>query len=117
VVGIAIRWVLVVDDNLIGTRPERIARENDLFRALLDDNGTVVPDVKATVQFKSKGDAQIVSETARPTEGGIASILIRAGFHPGTITLTASCPGLSPDSMTFASGQSARADWGRAEGP
>jgi hypothetical protein len=32
VVGIAIRWVLVVDDNLIGTRPERIARENDLFR-------------------------------------------------------------------------------------
>ena len=77
---------------------------------ILDDNGTVVPDAKMTVQFKSKGDAQIVSETSRPAEGGIASILIRAGLHPGTITLTASCPGLSSDSITLVSGQSARSD-------
>jgi beta-galactosidase len=82
---------------------------------ILDDNGTVVPDTKMTVQFKSKGDAWIVSETSRPTEGGIASILIRAGLHPGTITLTASCPGLSPDSMTLASGQPARPNLGREE--
>ena len=28
--------VLVVDDNLIGTRPEHIARAKDLFRAMID---------------------------------------------------------------------------------
>jgi beta-galactosidase len=82
---------------------------------ILDDNGTVVPDAKMTVQFKSKGDAQIVSETSRPAEGGIDSILIRAGLHPGTITVTANCPGLSPDSMTLVSGQPTQPNLGREE--
>ena len=30
--------VLVVDDNLIGTRPEHLARAKDLFRAVIDAN-------------------------------------------------------------------------------
>jgi beta-galactosidase len=66
---------------------------------VLDDNGTVVPDAKETVQFESKGDVQIVSETSRLAEAGVASILIRAGLHPGAITVTASCAGLSPDTL------------------
>ena len=66
---------------------------------VLDDHGTVVPDAKASVQFEAKGDVQIVSETSRPAIAGVASTLIRAGLHPGTITLSASSPGLSPDAL------------------
>jgi beta-galactosidase len=71
---------------------------------VLDDKGIIVPDAKVNVQFKAEGDVSIVSETVRPAEAGVASILLRAGLNPGTIGLSASCNGLAPDHMILVSG-------------
>ncbi|MBM4035262.1 MAG: B12-binding domain-containing radical SAM protein [Planctomycetes bacterium] len=45
------RHVLVVDDNLIGTRPEHIARAKDLFRALAQANLRKEWIAQATINF------------------------------------------------------------------
>jgi radical SAM superfamily enzyme YgiQ (UPF0313 family) len=45
------KLVLVVDDNLIGTRPEHIARAKDLFRAMADANLGKKWVAQATINF------------------------------------------------------------------
>jgi radical SAM superfamily enzyme YgiQ (UPF0313 family) len=45
------KYVLVVDDNLIGTRPEHIARAKDLFRALAQANVQKEWIAQATINF------------------------------------------------------------------
>ena len=45
------KLVLVVDDNLIGTRPEHIARAKDLFRALAHANLRKQWVAQATINF------------------------------------------------------------------
>jgi radical SAM superfamily enzyme YgiQ (UPF0313 family) len=48
--------VLVVDDNLIGTRPEHIARAKDLFRAMIQANLRKEWVAQATVNFGDDED-------------------------------------------------------------
>jgi radical SAM superfamily enzyme YgiQ (UPF0313 family) len=45
------KWVLVVDDNLIGTRPEHVARAKELFRALARMNLRKQWIGQATINF------------------------------------------------------------------
>jgi radical SAM superfamily enzyme YgiQ (UPF0313 family) len=45
------KYVLVVDDNLIGTRPEHIARAKDLFRAIREANLQKEWIAQATINF------------------------------------------------------------------
>ncbi len=68
---------------------------------ILDDHDTVVPDASGTVDFFVQGEAQIVSETSRPLEGGVASILVRAGLHAGSVVVSASSAHLQNASATF----------------
>ena len=45
------KWVLVVDDNLVGIRPEHIARAKDLFRAIAEANLRKEWIAQATINF------------------------------------------------------------------
>ncbi len=55
--------VLVVDDNLIGTRPEHIARAKDLFRAMIDAHLRKQWIAQATINFAD--DEELMSLAAR----------------------------------------------------
>jgi radical SAM superfamily enzyme YgiQ (UPF0313 family) len=56
--------VLVVDDNLIGTRPEHIARAKDLFRAMLQANLQKEWVAQATVNFSDDEELMTLAEKA-----------------------------------------------------
>ena len=55
--------VLVVDDNLIGTRPEHIARAKDLFRAMAQANLRKEWVAQATINFAD--DAELLALAAK----------------------------------------------------
>jgi radical SAM superfamily enzyme YgiQ (UPF0313 family) len=57
------KHVLVVDDNLIGTRPEHIARAKDLFRALAQANLRKEWIAQATINFAD--DEELLTLAAR----------------------------------------------------
>lgn len=61
-----------------------------------DANGTLVTTAKGTVDFTVTGDAVIIGGPQRAVEAGVASVLVRAGTTPGTITVNATCAGLPP---------------------
>lgn len=71
------RMVLVVDDNLIGTRPEHIARAKDLFRALAAANLGKQWVAQATINF---ADDEELLTLAR--QAGCAGVFI--GFESPT---------------------------------
>ncbi|MBP7527162.1 MAG: B12-binding domain-containing radical SAM protein [Syntrophorhabdaceae bacterium] len=57
------KHVLVVDDNLIGTRPEHIARAKDLFRAMTQTNLRKEWVAQATINFAD--DEELLSLAAK----------------------------------------------------
>jgi radical SAM superfamily enzyme YgiQ (UPF0313 family) len=61
--------VLVVDDNLIGTRPEHIARAKDLFRALAQANLGKEWIAQATINFAD--DEELLALAAKAGCGGV----------------------------------------------
>ncbi len=61
-----------------------------------DAGGTLVTTAKGAVKFAVTGDAVIIGGPRREAEAGVASVLLRAGTTPGTITVSASCKGLLP---------------------
>ncbi len=61
--------VLVVDDNLIGTRPEHIARAKDLFRALARANLGKEWVAQATINFAD--DEELLELAAKAGCGGV----------------------------------------------
>ncbi len=63
------RLVLVVDDNLIGTRPEHIARAKDLFRALARANLRKEWIAQATINFAD--DEELLSLAAQAGCSGV----------------------------------------------
>jgi radical SAM superfamily enzyme YgiQ (UPF0313 family) len=63
------RLVLVVDDNLIGTRPEHIARAKDLFRALARANFRKEWIAQATINFAD--DEELIALAARAGCSGV----------------------------------------------
>jgi radical SAM superfamily enzyme YgiQ (UPF0313 family) len=69
--------VLIVDDNLIGTRPEHIARAKDLFRALAGANLAKAWIAQATINFAD--DEELLTLAA---QAGCAGVFI--GFESPT---------------------------------
>jgi len=63
------RLVLVVDDNLIGTRPEHIARAKDLFRALARANLRKEWIAQATINFAD--DEELLTLAAKAGCSGV----------------------------------------------
>jgi radical SAM superfamily enzyme YgiQ (UPF0313 family) len=63
------KHVLVVDDNLIGTRPEHIARAKDLFRATAQANLRKEWVAQATVNFGD--DEELLALAAKAGCGGV----------------------------------------------
>ena len=63
------RLVLVVDDNLIGTRPEHIARAKDLFRAMAGANLRKEWIAQATINFAD--DEELLSLAAKAGCSGV----------------------------------------------
>jgi len=59
------KLVLVVDDNLIGTRPEHIARAKDLFRALARANLRKEWIAQATINFADDEELLVLAAKAR----------------------------------------------------
>ena len=76
--------VLVVDDNLIGTRPEHIARAKDLFRAMVQANLRKEWIAQATINFADDEELLAVAAKAgcrgvfigfeSPTPGGLREL-------------------------------------------
>jgi radical SAM superfamily enzyme YgiQ (UPF0313 family) len=63
------KYVLVVDDNLIGTRPEHIARAKDLFRALAQANVQKEWIAQATINFAD--DEELLTLAAKAGCSGV----------------------------------------------
>jgi radical SAM superfamily enzyme YgiQ (UPF0313 family) len=63
------KHVLVVDDNLIGTRPEHIARAKDLFRAMAAANLRKQWIAQATINFAD--DEELLALAAKAGCGGV----------------------------------------------
>jgi radical SAM superfamily enzyme YgiQ (UPF0313 family) len=61
--------VLVVDDNLIGTRPEHIARAKDLFRAMIEADLRKEWVAQATINFAD--DEELMELAAKAGCGGV----------------------------------------------
>jgi radical SAM superfamily enzyme YgiQ (UPF0313 family) len=71
------KYVLVVDDNLVGTRPEHIARAKDLFRALAQANLRKEWIAQATINFAD--DEELLALAAK---AGCTGVFI--GFESPT---------------------------------
>ena len=56
---------------------------------IADANGTVVPNATTTVSFTVAGDAQLIGDNPIAAEAGIATVLLKTGTKPGTLTLKA----------------------------
>lgn len=68
------------------------AGENDLlfaYIAVVDNNGTVIPDVTETVKITINGDTQLINPSDVVTEAGIATALIKIGDIKGQVTIIA----------------------------
>ena len=63
------KLVLVVDDNLIGTRPEHVARAKDLFRALARANLRIQWIAQATINFAD--DEELLALAAKAGCSGV----------------------------------------------
>ncbi len=63
------KLVLVVDDNLVGTRPEHLARAKDLFRAMAQANLRKRWVAQATINFAD--DEELLTLAAKAGCGGV----------------------------------------------
>ena len=66
------------------------------YAAIVDRNGTIVPDAAGSVTFTLAGDAEFVGMNPIEAEAGIATILLKAGKTGGAISITAKSNGLKP---------------------
>lgn len=74
--------------------------------AVVDSHGTVVPGNDVPVSFSVDGPADLIGDPhigANPVTAtaGIAAALVRAGYRPGPVTITASAPGLAAGHATI----------------
>lgn len=64
---------------------------------IMDENQQILQDYHEAVSFTLTGEAEIIGNTNPIPEAGIATILVKAGTAPGTITLSATSGELISD--------------------
>jgi fibronectin type 3 domain-containing protein len=72
-----------------------------IFVNVVDTNGQVVPNATNTVNLSISGHGTILGPTAIAMKGGELATWLQAGRVAGTMTLTASAPGLASASLTL----------------
>jgi hypothetical protein len=74
-----------------------------VFVDVVDANVTVVPTDKSTVPLGVSGAGSIVGPASIVMKGGHFAVWVRSTRTPGTVTLTASCSGLTQASVDLTS--------------
>lgn len=60
-----------------------------VYASILDENGTVVPFDSSKISFFVEGDAEIIENSERNAEAGIATAMIKSGSTSGKIKVSA----------------------------
>ena len=66
-----------------------------VYASLVDSAGNPVYDGSLPVLFSVRGDVELVGDNPATAEAGIASILLRAGTHPGRVMIRAEAEGVA----------------------
>ncbi len=66
-----------------------------IHASIVDENGTIVPDAKNSIEFILRGPARLVGQNPIDAEAGIASILVETGGRAGVVEIEAKSAGLS----------------------
>ena len=65
-----------------------------LYAAVIDENGTILPEATHEILFEVKGDAEFIGNNPMAAEAGIATILLKAGDKGGKLEISAVSHGL-----------------------
>jgi len=93
----------------LALRPEATTLRADasdarlIFIDVLDENGTVVPNDASQVTLAVSGPGALVGPSTLTMKGGQLATWVRSTRANGTVTLTASAPGLSTASVELTS--------------
>lgn len=82
------------------------AGKNDivfLYAAVVDENGTILPEASHEILFEIKGDAELIGANPMAAEAGIATILLKAGKKGQRITVQAHSSGVATATKTLSS--------------
>jgi beta-galactosidase len=72
-----------------------------LYAAVIDANGTILPEASHEILFEVKGDAELIGNNPMEAEAGIATILLMAGNKGGKVEVSATAPGLKSAGITL----------------
>jgi hypothetical protein len=67
-----------------------------VYADVVDATGAVVPENGPVVTFSVEGGGHLIMPPQSTTEAGIAPMMVQSSTTPGTITVTATAPGLVP---------------------
>ncbi|MCC3152083.1 glycoside hydrolase family 2 TIM barrel-domain containing protein [Hymenobacter sp. BT770] len=70
-----------------------------VYAAVVDANGTVLPEATAAIRFAAQGNAELVGDNPVRAEAGIATVLLKTGLGSGPVQLTATADGLPSASL------------------
>ncbi|HEX8327231.1 MAG TPA: glycoside hydrolase family 2 TIM barrel-domain containing protein [Hymenobacter sp.] len=65
-----------------------------VYAAVVDANGTVLPDATAAIRFAATG-GEVVGDTSVKAEAGIATALLKTGAEKGSVQVTATAASMS----------------------
>ena len=71
-----------------------------LYAAIVDQNGTILPDATHPVTFTVDGDAQLIGSNPMTAEAGIATVLLKGG-NESSVTVNAVSQNLSAQPLTI----------------
>jgi beta-galactosidase len=70
-----------------------------VYAAVVDANGTVLPEATAAIRFAATGDAALVGDNPVKAEAGIATSLLQTGAGKGTVQVVATADGVAAASL------------------
>ena len=71
-----------------------------LYAAIVDQNGTILPEDSSEVRFSIKGDAQLIGANPVKAEAGISTIILKAG-NDYALTIEASADNITSGSLSI----------------